>query len=92
MTNSFIIGGISGCISQTIMWPIEYMKTLKQLPEYKNLSITRTFIKDIRTNGFISIYRGLAPQLTSAIPRTAMRYAVFDHLKILLIYKSYLLV
>jgi solute carrier family 25 protein 34/35 len=81
MTNSFIIGGISGCISQTIMWPIEYMKTIKQLPEYKNLLITKTFIKDIKTNGFISIYRGLAPQLTSAIPRTAMRYAVFDHLK-----------
>ena len=81
MTNSFIIGGISGCISQTIMWPFEYMKTIKQLPEYKNLSITKTFIKDIRTNGIISIYRGLAPQLTSAIPRTAMRYAVFNHLK-----------
>jgi hypothetical protein len=81
MPNSFIIGGISGGISQTIMWPIEYMKTIKQLPEYNNLSITQTFIKDIKSNGIISIYRGLAPQLTSAIPRTAMRYAVFDHLK-----------
>ena len=81
MTNSFIIGGISGCISQTIMWPVEYMKTIKQLPEYKNLSITKTFIKDIKSNGVVSIYRELVPQLTSAIPRTAMRYSVFDNLK-----------
>ena len=81
MSNSFIIGGISGGISQTIMWPIEYMKTIKQLPESKNSSITQIFFKDIKTNGILSIYRGLVPQLTSAIPRTAMRYSTFDYLK-----------
>ena len=81
MTNSFIIGGISGCISQTIVWPIEYMKTIKQLPQHRNLSIIKTIRNDIKLNGLTSIYRGLIPQLITTIPRAAIRYSIFDHLK-----------
>lgn len=81
MTNSFIIGGISGCISQSIVWPIEYMKTIKQLPEYRNLSIIKTIKSDIKFNGITNIYRGLIPQVITTMPRTALRYSIFDHLK-----------
>lgn len=81
MTNSFIIGGISGCISQSIVWPIEYMKTIKQLPEHRNLSIIKTVKNDIKLNGLRSIYRGLIPQLITTIPRAALRYSIFDQLK-----------
>ena len=81
MTNSFIIGGISGCISQSIVWPVEYMKTIKQLPKYKNLSIIQTIKSDIKLNGITNIYRGLIPQLITTMPRTALRYSIFDYLK-----------
>ena len=81
MTNSFIIGGISGCISQSIVWPIEYMKTIKQLPEHRNLPIIKTIKNDIKFNGIKNIYRGLIPQLITTLPRTALRYSIFDYLK-----------
>ena len=62
MINPIIIGGISGLVSQTVTLSLEYMKTIKQLPEYKNMSITKTIVSDIKLNGISSIYRGLVPQ------------------------------
>ena len=32
MDNSIIIGGITGFVSQGLTWPMEYLKTTKQLP------------------------------------------------------------
>ena len=81
MNNPIIIGGISGLVSQTITWPLEYMKTIKQLPKYKNISIIKTIFSDIRLNGIPSIYRGLIPQIVSVIPRNALRFSVYENLK-----------
>ena len=35
MDNSIIIGGITGVISQGLTWPMEYLKTKKQLEQWK---------------------------------------------------------
>ena len=51
MNNSIIIGGITGFISQGLTWPMEYLKTTKQLPRYNNYSIFNTLKTDIKTNG-----------------------------------------
>ena len=39
MDNSIIIGGITGVISQGLTWPMEYLKTKKQLPQYSQLNV-----------------------------------------------------
>ena len=75
------MGAISGCISQFIVWPFEYMKTIKQLPNYKNLSIIENIKSDIKANGFTNIYKGFIPKLITTIPGTALRYSIFDYLK-----------
>ena len=33
---SLLAGGIAGMVSQTLTWPLEYIKTTKQLPKYYN--------------------------------------------------------
>ena len=81
MDNSIIIGGITGFISQGLTWPMEYLKTTKQLPRYKNTSILNTLVTDIRANGLLTVYRGIAPQLISSIPRSAIRFTVYENLK-----------
>ena len=47
MDNSIIIGGITGFVSQGLTWPMEYLKTTKQLPRYRNSSILNTLIKNV---------------------------------------------
>ena len=81
MDNSIIIGGITGFISQGLTWPMEYLKTTKQLPKYNNHSIFNTLKTDIKTNGLITVYRGITPQLISAVPRSAIRFTVYENLK-----------
>ena len=81
MDNSIIIGGITGFISQGLTWPMEYLKTVKQLPGYKNSSIFKTLVSDIKTNGFFTVYRGIAPQLLSSVPRSSIRFTVYENLK-----------
>ena len=81
MDNSIIIGGISGFISQGLTWPMEYLKTKKQLPVYSNSNIFHIIKTDIKTNGILSVYRGLSPQLISSFPRAAVRFTVYENLK-----------
>ena len=84
MDNSIIIGGISGVISQGLTWPMEYLKTKKQLPIYSKANVFNIIKTDIKTNGILSIYRGLSPQLISSFPRAGVRFAVYENLKIFL--------
>ena len=79
--DSYIIGGIAGVISQGLTWPMEYLKTTKQLPRYKNSSIMKTLVTDIKTNGKFVVYRGIGPQLIAAFPRSAVRFSVYENLK-----------
>lgn len=80
MDNSIIIGGITGFISQGLTWPMEYLKTTKQLPRYRNSSVLNTLITDVKTNGITTVYRGIAPQLLSSVPRSAIRFTVYENL------------
>lgn len=81
MDNSIIIGGISGVISQGLTWPMEYLKTKKQLPIYSKSNVFNIIKSDIKTNGILSVYRGLSPQLISSFPRAGVRFAVYENLK-----------
>jgi len=80
MDNSIIIGGITGFVSQGLTWPMEYLKTTKQLPRYRNSSILNTLITDVKTNGITTVYRGISPQLISSVPRSAIRFTVYENL------------
>ena len=80
MDNSIIIGGITGFVSQGLTWPMEYLKTTKQLPRYRKSSIINTLISDFKINGITTVYRGLVPQIISSVPRSAIRFTVYEHL------------
>ena len=81
MDNSIIIGGIAGFISQGLTWPMEYLKTKKQLPVYSQSNVFKILSADIKANGILSVYRGLSPQLISSFPRAAVRFTVYENLK-----------
>lgn len=79
--SSFVVTGITGLVSQGLTWPFEFLKTTKQLPNFKNVAITQVAKNIIKTKGFTYMYRGIAPQLISAAPRASVRFSVYEQLK-----------
>lgn len=71
-------GGISGVVSQSIVWPLEFMKTYKQFPSNSTNIISNT-INYTKKNGIWSMYRGMFPVITMAFPRAALRFSIYDY-------------
>lgn len=79
MSKDFFASGLAGLLSQIISWPTEFLKTNKQLPKYKNISILTVIKNEYKTNGTKSFYRGSLPQIASAFPRSIVRFHVFNY-------------
>lgn len=77
-----VAGGIAGGIEATCVWPMEFIKTQLQLqstakggalPYTGMVSGLRYYV---RTTGFFSLYRGLAPTLIGSIPKAGIRFGL----------------
>ena len=75
---SFFLGGIEA----TAVWPMEFIKTQLQLQSkakgtvlpYNGMISGLSYY--VRTTGFISLYRGLAPTLVGSIPKAGIRFGL----------------
>jgi solute carrier family 25 citrate transporter 1 len=72
-------GCIAGGIEATAVWPMEYIKTQLQLQSkgtvpYNGMISGLTYT--VRTTGFFSLYRGLAPTLIGSIPKAGTRFGL----------------
>ncbi|KAI1901127.1 hypothetical protein AGOR_G00057000 [Albula goreensis] len=81
---AILAGGIAGGIEICITFPTEYVKTQLQLdekanpPRYRGISdcVTQT----VRSHGFTGLYRGLSSLLYGSIPKSAVRFGMFEFL------------
>lgn len=75
-------GCIAGGIEATAVWPMEFIKTQLQLQTkvkgvalpYNGMISGLTYY--VRTTGFLSLYRGLAPTLIGSIPKAGIRFGL----------------
>jgi len=75
-------GCIAGGIEATAVWPMEFIKTQLQLHSkakgaalpYKGMISGLSYY--VRTTGFFSLYRGLAPTLIGSIPKAGIRFGL----------------
>ena len=84
----FVLGGISACIAQTIIQPIDMIKTRTQLAGEGNklrvspLKIARDIVK---SDGILSLYRGLSAgymrQVTYGVGRLGLFRTFSDYLQ-----------
>ncbi|KAF1334532.1 Tricarboxylate transporter, partial [Globisporangium splendens] len=76
-------GAIAGGIETFVIWPMEMIKTNLQLGTMRNnyTGMISGFRYHIRQDGFLSLYRGLAPVLIGSIPKAGIRFGAFDFLK-----------
>jgi len=86
-TAQFALGGIAGGIGATAVYPIDLVKTRMQNQRtsagaerlYKN-SID-CFLKTLKNEGFLGLYKGLGPQLVGVAPEKAIKLTVNDFLR-----------
>lgn len=75
-------GCIAGGIEATAVWPMEFIKTQLQLQtKVKGVALPYTGMISglshyVRTTGFLSLYRGLAPTLIGSIPKAGIRFGL----------------
>jgi len=80
-------GCIAGAVEATAVWPMEFIKTQLQLQsKVKGVSLPYTGMISglsytIRTTGFLSLYRGLAPTLIGSIPKAGIRFGLNSVIK-----------
>lgn len=76
-------GAIAGGIETFAIWPMEMIKTNLQLGTMRNhySGMLAGFRYHVRTDGVLSLYRGLAPVLIGSVPKAGIRFGAFDFLK-----------
>jgi solute carrier family 25 (mitochondrial citrate transporter), member 1 len=76
-------GAVAGCIEVLTIWPMEMIKTNMQLGTMKQhyTGMLGGFKYHVRTDGVLSLYRGLAPVLIGSIPTVGIRFGAFDFFK-----------
>ena len=80
-------GCIAGGIEATCVWPMEFIKTQLQLQSkakgaplpYNGMISGLSYY--VRTTGFLSLYRGLAPTLIGSIPKAGIRFGLNAQIK-----------
>ncbi|XP_068422463.1 tricarboxylate transport protein B, mitochondrial isoform X2 [Clinocottus analis] len=81
---AILAGGIAGGIEICITFPTEYVKTQLQLDEKANppkyRGIGDCVKQTVRGHGVKGLYRGLSSLLYGSIPKSAVRFGVFEFL------------
>ncbi|XP_069705504.1 mitochondrial adenyl nucleotide antiporter SLC25A24-B [Periplaneta americana] len=78
----FVAGSLAGGISQTVIYPLEVMKTrlaLRKTGEFS--SIVDAAKKMYRKGGWKTFYRGYVPNLLGIIPYAGIDLAVYETIK-----------
>ena len=81
-------GCISGGVECISVWPMEFIKTQLQLKSatsplpYSGMISGLTWT--VKNNGFLGLYRGLAPTLAGSIPKAGIRFGLNAEFKRLL--------
>lgn len=82
----FVLGGIAGGVGAAFVYPIDLVKTRMQ--NQRNIvgqilyrHSWDCFVKTLRNEGFLGLYRGLGPQLAGVAPEKAIKLTVNDLLR-----------
>lgn len=78
----FVAGSFAGGISQSVIYPLEVLKTrltLRKTGQYKNVADAAR--KIYKNEGLRSFYRGYVPNLLGIIPYAGIDLAVYETLK-----------
>ena len=70
-------GGTAGMMSLISIYPSEYVKILIQNNPKSN--IKSVVLETVKKNGVSGLYRGMMPLMICSIPRSAIKYSVYEY-------------
>ncbi|CAM9113322.1 unnamed protein product, partial [Ectocarpus sp. 6 AP-2014] len=73
-----LAGGISGVVEICMTYPLEYVKTTRQLSKDPNVTYGSVMRNTVKNTGFSGFYRGLSSMVYFAAPKAAIRFGAFE--------------
>ncbi|CAM9727523.1 unnamed protein product [Hapterophycus canaliculatus] len=73
-----LAGGISGVVEICITYPLEYVKTTRQLSKEKGVTYGSVMRNTVKNQGALGFYRGLSSMVYFAAPKAAIRFGAFE--------------
>ncbi|KAG0562530.1 hypothetical protein KC19_9G153700 [Ceratodon purpureus] len=78
---SLIAGATAGVSSTITMYPLELLKTRLTVEHGMYNNLLHAFVKIVKEEGPMELYRGLLPSLIGVIPYAAINYCSYDTLR-----------
>ncbi|CAM9332513.1 unnamed protein product [Choristocarpus tenellus] len=75
---ALLAGGISGVVEICITYPLEYVKTTKQLSKDPMATYKLVASNTLKSSGVSGFYRGLSSMVYFAAPKAAIRFGSFE--------------
>jgi len=85
-----VCGTISSTFAQFFSYPFALVRTRLQtqgMHTEKYTGMNDVFIKTIKKDGFLGLYKGMAPNLFKVVPAVSISYVVYENIKNRLLYK-----
>lgn len=84
-----IIGGFSGALGATLVWPINLLRTRLQtsgtvLHRQQYTGIVDVFQQTVGKEGWRGLFKGILPNLIKVVPAVAITYTVYEQSKMAL--------
>eukprot|EP00903_Cladosiphon_okamuranus_P021481 g19747.t1 len=73
-----LAGGISGVVEICMTYPLEYVKTTRQLSKEAGVTYGSVIRDTMKTRGMFGFYRGLSSMVYFAAPKAAIRFGAFE--------------
>lgn len=87
----FLTGSIAGLVSQSIIYPLEVVKTRMALSESGVYTgIIDVFRKTIQNEGMLGLYRGMFASMLGIIPYSGVELTVYSYLTVIYMLRRYL--
>jgi solute carrier family 25 carnitine/acylcarnitine transporter 20/29 len=75
----FLCGGTAGCLTWTVCYPLDTVKSKMQTYEGTDrLSLRKVFLDLYKEHGLLKLYRGIHVQLMRAFPSTASSLLIYE--------------
>lgn len=74
----FVAGGVAGAMEVCVVQPFDMLKTRFQLSQGPSSTLLAAFRSVLAEGGFIRLYRGIAPEILSGVPKSSAMYAAYS--------------
>jgi len=80
---SFLSGGIAGCVAKTAISPFDRMKIIYQISSvpFSYRSGLQTLREIIKEEGYLGLWRGNLPTMMRIFPSIGIQFAIYDFLR-----------